>query len=96
MYAGSLLIIQQRVSSDGFRPSDEGRGGGGCGHLDLRDKGCGLKVIFSAFQASVWSKNKVHGDSSPPGPFPGSATRGDRFVEQKFVSSQQPSQNIVL
>ena len=35
MYAGSLLIIQQRVSSDGFRPSDEGRGGEGCGHLDL-------------------------------------------------------------
>ena len=28
MYAGSLLIIQQRVSSDGFRPSYDGRGRG--------------------------------------------------------------------
>ena len=26
--ASSLLISQQRVGSDGFRPSDEGRGGG--------------------------------------------------------------------
>ena len=34
--ASSLLISQQRVGSDGFRPSDEGRGGGGgCGHIDL-------------------------------------------------------------
>ena len=35
MYANSLLISQQRVGSDRSRPSDEGRGGGGCGHLDL-------------------------------------------------------------
>ena len=93
MYANSLLISQQRVGSDRSRPSDEGRGGG-CGHLDLWDKGCGLKIIFSAF-GPHWSKNKG-GTRAPLAPFPGSATRGDRFVEQKFVPSQQLSQNIAL
>ena len=66
MYANSLLISQQRVGSDRSRPSDEGRGGGG-GHLDPGDKGCGLKIIFSAFWASVWSKNKV-GTRAPLAP----------------------------
>ena len=41
-------------NSGGSRPSDKGGGGGGKGVF---------KKIFSAFQASVWSKNK--GEGSP-------------------------------
>ena len=56
--------LQKRMAGGGLcssRPWDKGgRGGGG-----------GLKNFFSAFWASVWSKNKGGGEA---GPSPGSAT----------------------
>ena len=53
-----------------------GAGGGGGSHLDpqIREGGRSPKKIFSALQASVWSKNKGGGGAGPPGPSPGSAT----------------------
>ena len=55
--------------SGGSRPSDGGRGGGGWGRSQ--------KHLFSAFRASVSSRNKAKGGGrggGGPGPFPGSAT----------------------
>ena len=45
--------------------------GGRAGHPDpeLREEGS-QKNFFTAFQASVWSKNKVGGGGGVPGPFP--------------------------
>ena len=54
-----------------------GAGGGGGSHLDPQIReggGRSPKKIFSALQASVWSKNKGGGGAGPPGPSPGSAT----------------------
>ena len=66
------------VRSGGSRPSDKGGGGGHPdpeirggrgGHPDPEIMGAGLKIFFSTFQASVWSKN-----NGRPGPSPGSAS----------------------
>ena len=45
--------------SGGFRPSDK-RGGGGVIHTRI-EGGPGLKNVFSALRASVWSENKRGG-----------------------------------
>ena len=46
--------------SGGSRPSDKGRGGGGHSDPEIRGEG-GLKIFFTAFRGSVWSKNKGGG-----------------------------------
>jgi len=63
------------VCSGGSRFSDmgregEGAGAGGPGHPDPEMRGSQVSIkIFSALQASVWSKSKA-----PPPPSPGSTT----------------------
>ena len=54
-------------------PDRQIRGGGGGGQLDPAIRGgAGLKKIFFASRASVWSRNK--GGSGSPCPSPGSTT----------------------
>ena len=54
----------------------------GVGHPDHKIRGAVLKIFFSPFRASVWSRSKWGqvwgggggGGSVPPGPTPGFAT----------------------
>ena len=67
--------------------------GGRAGHPDPELRGEGSqKNFFTAFQASVWSKNKVGGGGGVPGPFPWTRLWIGCFPGQTFEVWQQLKQ----